>query len=229
MRRAVFFALGVLELAVASILLAIGLLLPAASTVRDKFDRIEQVVDNTEEQVAELRKQVGTVRDERVQKFLKDLGPHLPRLKQRLRGDVTFETAREASQSLGTLARAMEEWANTLDPALIQSLSEGTLQLASFLDDIVATTAGKSAARLEKTTETLRKDAEVLTRLLKDAPPDLRAARDIYESLSRFSEGLDKVSVLMDPERLKAMREGFKGMESSLETGAAQVDKLASY
>ncbi|MBI1918082.1 MAG: hypothetical protein HYS12_25605 [Planctomycetes bacterium] len=229
MRRAVFFALGVLELAVASILLTIGLLLPAESAVRDNFNRITQVADSTEAQVKALREQVGTVHDEKVQSFLKDLGPHLPRLKQRLQGDVTFETAREASQSLGTLASAMEEWANTLDPALVQNLSDGTLRLASFLDDSVVTTAGKSAARLEKTTEALRKDADVLTRLVKDAPPDLKAAREIHESLSRFSEGLDKVSVLMGAERLKAMREGFKGMESSLETGAAQVDKLASY
>ena len=51
MRRAVFFALGVLELAVASILLAIGLLLPAASAVRENFNRIKQVADNTEQQV----------------------------------------------------------------------------------------------------------------------------------------------------------------------------------
>ena len=44
MRRAVFFALGVLELAVASILLAIGLLLPAASAVRDNFNDAVKVL-----------------------------------------------------------------------------------------------------------------------------------------------------------------------------------------
>src|SRR5205807_2621320 len=99
------------------------------------------------------------------------------RLKQRLQGEVSFDSAREVSQSLGTLASAMEEWANTLDPALVQQLSDGTLRLASFLDDSVASTAGKSAARLERTTEALRKDAVVLTRLLRDAPPDLKAAR----------------------------------------------------
>src|SRR5262249_38293785 len=118
MRRAVFFALGVLELAVASILLALGLLLPAASAVRDNFTRIERVADSTELQVKALREQVGTVRDPKVQRFLTDLGPHLPRLTQRLKGGVPNESAREVSQSLGTLARAMEEWANTLDPAL---------------------------------------------------------------------------------------------------------------
>src|SRR2546423_15524114 len=110
MRRAIFFALGVLELAVASILLAIGLLLPAASAVRENFNRIEQVADNTAQQVQALREQVGTVRDPKVQQFLADLGPHLPRLKERLRGDVSLESAREVSQSLDSLARAMEEW-----------------------------------------------------------------------------------------------------------------------
>src|SRR5947209_5943468 len=103
MRRAIFFALGILELAVASILLAIGLLLPAASAIRENFNRIEQVTESAEKQVGDLQVQVATVRDPKVQRFLADLGPHLPRLKQRLQGDVTFETAREASQSLGTL------------------------------------------------------------------------------------------------------------------------------
>src|SRR5262245_53897039 len=229
MRRSLFVALGVLELTVAGILLTIGLLLPVESAVRDNFKRVERVADNTEMQVVALRNQVGRVRDPQVQRFLKDLGPHLPRIKQRLQGDATFETAREASRSMGSLASAMEEWANAMDPALIQHLNDGTQRLASFLDDSVAKTAGQSAARLEKTTEALRKDAEVLTRLLKDAPPNLKAAREIHESLSRFGEGLDRASLLMDPERVKAMREGFKGMETSLDTGAAQVDKLASY
>src|SRR6266508_1268911 len=138
MRRTVFFALGVLELAVAGILVTIGLLMPAESAVRDNFARVERVTANTEKQVDSLRNQVGTVRDPEVQRFLKDLGPHLPRIKQRLQGDGTFEMAREASRSMGSLASAMEEWANAMDPALVQQLNDGTQRLASFLDDSVA-------------------------------------------------------------------------------------------
>src|SRR5262245_37654698 len=168
MRRAVVLALGVLELALAGILLTIGLLLPGESAVRDNFDRVERVTESTEKQVATLREQVRTVRDAKVQRFLKEYDQQLPHLKQRLQGDVTFETARESSKSLDTLARAMDGWANSLDPSLVQHLSDGSLRLASFLDDSVATAAGRSAARLERTTEFVRKGAEGLTRLLKE-------------------------------------------------------------
>ncbi len=229
MRRPVTLALGVLELAAAGILLAAGLLLPSAGEVRQGFDRLERVTAATSQQVASVREQVRTVRDPRLQQFLTQLEPHLPRIKKRLQGDVNLETVRQANRSLGSMATALEEWAGALDPALVGQLSDGAVRLADFLDKSVAAAAGDAAARLEKTTEALRKDADALTLLLRDAPPDLKAAREIHDSLGRFSEGLDRVSVIMDPERLKAMREGFKGMEGSLETGAGQVAKLASY
>src|SRR5205823_9689216 len=75
--------------------------------------------------------------------------------------------------------------------------------------------------------EAFQKDATALSRLLNEAPPDLKAAKEIHDSLGRFGEGLDKMSFLIAEERLKTMREGFKGMEESLNTGAEQVGKLA--
>jgi uncharacterized phage infection (PIP) family protein YhgE len=229
MRRAIFLALGVLELAAAVLLVVMGFVLPGPRAVRENFNRVAQVTESSRQQVESVHNEMGTIRDERLQKFLAELQPHLPRLKERLEGDVNLEGVRQVNASLGNLATAMEEWANALDPALVEELSTGAGRLATFLDGSVADAASKAADRLEKTTDTLRKDAEVLSRLLRDAPPDLRAARDIYESLGRFDEGLEKVSILIEPARLKSMREGFKGMESSLESGADQVGRLAGY
>src|SRR5438270_9525466 len=145
MRRAVFLALGVLELAVAGILLAVGLLLPASADVRQNFDRAERATASARRQVVSVREQVQTVRDPRVQRFLRDLEPHLPGLKRRLQGDLNFATVGEAAQSLGSLADAMEGWAQSLDPALVRNLSDGAARLASFLDDGVAAGAARSA------------------------------------------------------------------------------------
>ena len=45
----------------------------------------------------------------------------------------------------------------------------------------------------------------------------------------RFGDGLEKVQDLLKVERLGTMREGFQGLQSSLETGAGQVDHLSGY
>jgi uncharacterized phage infection (PIP) family protein YhgE len=132
-------------------------------------------------------------------------------------------------QLLGSVAQGMEAWANALDPAMIRQLKEGTAQLASFLQDQVRPSAASAAGRLEKAIGTFQKDALLLSQLLKDAPPDLKAAREVYESLGRFSEGVDQVSFVLSAERLKTMREGFKGMEESLSTGAEQVERLSGF
>jgi methyl-accepting chemotaxis protein len=123
----------------------------------------------------------------------------------------------------------MEAWANALDPAMIRQLRQGTGQLASFIQDEVAPAAARSAGRLEKAIGDFQKDALLLSQILKDAPPDLKVAREVYESLGKFGDGLDKVQLLVSEERLKTMREGFKGMEGSLETGAEQIDRLAGF
>jgi hypothetical protein len=80
-----------------------------------------------------------------------------------------------------------------------------------------------------ETSADLRADAKRLSALLRSAPPDLKAARDIHDSLVKFDEGLERMSQLLKVERIATMREGFKGLEESLSTGAAQVERLSGY
>lgn len=132
-------------------------------------------------------------------------------------------------QVLGSVAQGMEAWANALDPAMIRQMKEGTAQLAGFLQDQVAPAAASASGRLEKAVETFQKDAALLSQILTDAPPDLKGAREMYESLGRFAESVERVSFLVSAERLKTLRDGFKGMEDSLDTGAEQIERLAGF
>src|SRR5436190_9682722 len=86
-------------------------------------------------------------------------------------------------QVLGSAADGMEAWAKALDPAMIRQLKQGTTQLAGFLQEQVAPAAASASGRLEKAVETFQKDAALLSQVLKDAPPDLKGAREMYESL----------------------------------------------
>jgi uncharacterized phage infection (PIP) family protein YhgE len=191
MRRTVFLGLGLLELAVAVLLLLVGVKLPSRANVEEGFTRVEGLT-------GEAGKQVSLLRDSQ-------------------------------DQVLGSVAQGMEAWANALDPTMIAQLKKGTAQLADFLQKEVAPTAARSAGRLEQAIDTLAKDALLLSQLLKDTPPDFKAAREIHDSLASFGEGIDKVSLVISPERLKTMREGFKGLENSLDTGAEQVERLADF
>ena len=176
MRRAVFLCLGLFELAVAGVLLAIGLLLPTPASVRETFGRAGRVTASAHKQVNLLSDELGAVGGLRVQRLAREIEPELPR-------------------TLGSLASGMEAWAGALDPELVSQFHDSVTRLASFLDESVAPAAGRSAERLEKTTAALRKDSRSL----------------------------------VNADRVKALREGFKGLETALSSGADQVAKLASY
>ena len=118
---------------------------------------------------------------------------------------------------------------DALDGDSLGKMGQGLGATASYLDQQVAPTAGRAAERLDESTAGLCEDARKLSALLCAAPPDLKATKEIHDGLVRFGEGLDKMQDLLKAERLTSMREGFKGLETSLVTGADQVDKLAGY
>jgi hypothetical protein len=57
----------------------------------------------------------------------------------------------------------------------------------------------------------------------------MRNVQVVYDSLGEFREGLDKMNGMFRPRRMRAIQEGFRGMESSLTLGAGQVERLADY
>src|SRR5262249_11370432 len=127
------------------------------------------------------------------------------------------------------VAAGLDSMGATFDGTRVQKLGDGLGETAAFLEERVIPGAAKAADQLETSTKALRADAEHLTRLLKAAPLDLKVAREVHDSLGRFSEGLDKMNTVLKLERLGTMRDGFKGLEDALGTGADQVEKVAGY
>jgi hypothetical protein len=100
---------------------------------------------------------------------------------------------------------------------------------ADYLDGKFAPAAARAADQIARTTKDLRADALRLAGLLRAGPLDLRALREIHDGLGKFGEGLERMGTLARGEQLGAMREGFKGLETSLSAGAEEVQRLAGY
>jgi hypothetical protein len=230
MRRAVFLTVGILEMAIAVVLVSLGCRLPSAGAIHHSFASAERVTDRAGAQVRILGQQVQGLR----QLELCNLAGRLKTQTQTVTGllkaqRVDFETVGTLRDALGDVATGLNGLAETLDPAAIGKLSTGLKETAVFLDEKVVPSAEQAADHLDQSTEALRVDARRLCALLREAPPDLKAVREIHDSLARFSEGLDRMNALLKVQRMDAMREGFQGLETSLSTGAEQVERLSGY
>ena len=142
---------------------------------------------------------------------------------------IDYDTVHTVEGALGDVANGLDGLSDTLDPKGIGQLGEGMKATADFLEDKLAPAADHAADQLDQSTEGLRTDAQQLSKLLRDAPLDLKAVRAIHDSLGRFDDGLDRLNTRLDPARLAALKDGFKGMEDALNTGADDVDRLSGY
>ena len=232
MRRLVFLVLGVLELAACGLLVSFAFQLPGPADVDEALGRVEKVSRRASLQVGNLRQQVVKVRQRQ---------PQLLVLSRRLEGQMKgirtnlegrrlngegLETARGA---LGDVAHGLDGLATVFDPQGIGQVGKGLGSTADYLDGKAIPAAEKAAGTLEKASASLRTDASKLKGVLSETPAQLKAARAVVDSLKRFEEGLSRMKKLARTQNLDAMDEGFKGLEKSLDTGAAQVDKVADY
>lgn len=229
MRRAVFLILGVLECTVAIVLVALGCRLPSPDEVALGFQGADRVTSNAGHQVQVLRRQVRDLR----RPELHDLAGHIQQQTRTITAtlknqQIDFETVRAMRDALGEVADGLDGLARTLDPASVAQLGDALGETADFLEMKVVRGAEQAAEQIETSTQALRTDALRLRDLLRQAPLDLKAAREVHDSLARFGEGLDAMSDLLARQRLDVMRDGFKGMEDSLTTGAEQVERLAN-
>jgi hypothetical protein len=232
MRRTVFHALGVLEFLVALVLLAFAWQLPGPAEVHDRVGRVERVSRQTGRQVEQLRKRFEALRERRpqMQALALRLQTQMRLVNDNLAGQkVDYATVRNVSDALGDVAKGLDGLSDTLDPRGIGQIGAGLKATADYLDGKVAPAAAKAAGQFEQTAADVRTDALRLGTLLREAPPDLKAAREIYDGLGKFSDGLERMDRVLKLQQLGAMREGFKGLESSLTTGAEQVERLAGY
>ena len=232
MRSAVFLTLGILEVLVAVVLVGFAWKLPGAPEVDATVGRVERVSRQSAVQVVRLRQHVEHVRARRpqMQEMAVRLQSQMRSVVDELRRQrVDYPTVQTVHDALGEVAEGLDGMSSTLDPKGLGQAGAGLKGAADFLDNRLATAAVQAADRLDASTEALRTDAGRLASLLRQAPPDLKAAREIYDGLGRFTEGLGKLESTLKLQRLEAMREGFKGLQESLETGAGQVGMLSSY
>ena len=232
MRRAVFLVLGVLELLSAVVLVYFAWLVPGNRQVEETEVRADRVTQNTGEQVRRLRNQFRLLRERRpqMQALARRLQSEMRVINDQLKTQkIDYDTVKTLSDSLGDAASGLDGLSETLDAKGLEQLGEGMTAAADFLENQVGPAAGKAADDLDKTSESLRGDAKRLSDLLRAAPPDLKAAREIHDSLGKFDQGLERMHQLLKVERINTMREGFAGLEQSLNTGAEQVERLSGY
>jgi hypothetical protein len=232
MRRIVFLSLGVLESLVALVLLACAWQLPGPAEVRETAGQVARVGRQTGRQVDGVRQQLHGLRQRRPQ--LHDLAVRLQEQMQTVTDNlrsqrVDYDTVRTVSEAMGDVADGLDGLATTLDPDGVGRVGAGLKAAADYLEEQVAPAAAQAAEQLQKASGDLQADAEHLAAVLRTAPVDLKAARQVHDSLARFGEGLERIDTLLKLERADAMREGFKGMEDSLNSGAEQVERLAGY
>ncbi len=230
MHRLVFLVMGLLELAVAAVLVAFGWQLPRQGEVDRTFERASQVTQRTSGQVKLFRKQVHDLRRPELQDLGRQLQAETRTVTAALKAQtVDFDRLHTVGDAMGDVASGLDGLSEALDGSNLGKIGEGLGATASYLDEKIVPTAGQAAKHLDESTAGLGDDAKKLSALLRQAPPDLKATREIHDGLGRFSEGLDRMQELLKPQRLTTMREGFKGLETSLSTGAEQVDRLAGY
>src|SRR5262245_34466621 len=229
MRRYFLTGVGLLELSIAVAVVMIGLRLPSREEVSDNFGRVEKVTDGSEKQVRLMREQVSDLRRQ-------DLGSKAEQLRLHTRTaadaaskqKVDFQTVDAIAKSLADVSKGLKTWADTVDAEQMKQVSTGLGQAGAFLETGVADPSEKSAAELEAALAGLEKDATRLATLLRQAPPDLKAAKTIHDGLGSFDTGLEKLTDLVKTERITAMKEGLAGLEVSLSSTADQVEKVSA-
>jgi uncharacterized phage infection (PIP) family protein YhgE len=232
MQRLFFWCLGGLELAAAIVLLVIAWQLPGPADVEEMSSRVEKVSRNAGRQVRNLRRQVTLVRSRQ---------PELLRLAQKLekqmRGvsdsvsdqQLNGEVLVSVGDALKNVATGLDSLATMLDPKGIGQIGKGLGATADYLDRKIVPSAEKAAVALEDAGKTLKGDMKRMKVLLEESPVELKAARAMVDSLTKFEDGLKRMKKVILMDNFDSMREGFKGLETSLDSGADQVEKVAGY
>jgi flagellar biosynthesis chaperone FliJ len=202
--------------------------LPSTAEIASSFAKTEGVTRKTAGQVRLVREQVHGLRRPELRELAERLQAQTRTVTATLRSQsVDYETLETMRNALGEVAVGLDGLAATFDPARVGKLADGLGETASFLDEKVVPAAAKAADHLDQVTASLREDARRLGNVLRETPIDLKAAEQIRDSLVRFGAELEGMRKALPGERLRAIREGFDGLEDTLNTAASQVESVA--
>lgn len=232
MRRLVLLGLGLVELTIAILLFSFARELPSRAEVEDATGRAERVSRNAGAQVRNLRASVARARQRQPELYA--LAARLQKQAQAVNAtldgrDLTDASLSALGESLGHVAKGLDGLSKMLAPDGARQLAKGLGGTADYLDDKAIPAAENSAAALDKAAAGLKADAARLAALLKERPVELKAARHTADSLKRFEDALAGLQKVVKLQSFDAMRDGLKGMESSLDAAAGQVAKFSGY
>ena len=230
MRRVILCGVGILELVLAGVIVYMGLSLPKTQQVGQGFDRLETTTRSASSQVGSDARQVNDLRRPEMQQLAERLQRQTETVTASLKQQrLDFQTVTTLRDSLRDVSRGIDGLSDSLDPINIGQLGVGLGETAKFIDETLIPATSQTADQIDQITGDLGKDAEQLALLLRGASPDLKAARDIHDSLARFDEGLEKLLKMLELQRLGSIKEGFAGMETALDTTAGEVERLSGY
>jgi len=232
MRRVVFVVLGLLEIAVAGVLFVAVVALPTDGQVREPAGKIEAVARHAEDQVDRLRDKVAGLRERQpmVRLVADQMREQTRTLTDALMSQsLDVDTIATVRDALGDVATGLDAAKEHLRPEAAKQLRAALKATGDFLETKVAKGAEEVAGKLDKTVEAIQGDADNLQKLLRQAAPDLNAAREIHAGLGRFEQGLAQMQETLKMPGLPVMRDGFQGLEDALGAGADRVEKLAGY
>lgn len=130
-------------------------------------------------------------------------------------------------ECLVTLADALKEQANSLNPRTSLHLAECLNQLADGLSK--QSRAARSAAQdLEDTSEALLVWVEVSHELLKQLDLDLELAGNMHTSLTTFSDGSKALEKILEMRQIPTVRKGLEELDEALNNTANDMEELAS-
>src|SRR5262249_26238598 len=119
--------------------------------------------------------------------------------------NLDFTAVQGLRDALGEVSQGLDSLARNLDPSGLKRLASSLGDGATFLDKELIPGATDMADKVEKAGKELRQDAAHMVAFLRSIPPDLKPLQEVHESLDQFGKGLEKLSNLLQPERVQPL------------------------
>ncbi|GIW82168.1 MAG: hypothetical protein KatS3mg105_3975 [Gemmatales bacterium] len=230
MNRLLLLGFGLLELVAASLIFHLSCQLPADQEVADSFRRARRVTVESSRQVRLMRQQLNDLRRPELHAVAEQLQQQSRRVAETLREQqIDYDTVQTMRDALKDVSIGLRGIAESFSPEGIGQLGAGLRTVAELIEKDLIPAAEQTADETELLGKQLRDYADKLKTFSTNTSIDLKAAKEVHDSLLRFEEGLRATQALFDVGRVAQMQAGFEGLQTALTTGAEQVSRLADY
>ncbi|WP_020473856.1 coiled-coil domain-containing protein [Zavarzinella formosa] len=220
--------IGLLEIGVAITLVVLGAQIPGEDEVTAGFARTGRLTGGAEKEIGMLREQVDQLRRQDFASRAEKLRTHTRTVSETAtKQQLDFRTIEAMAQAMGDVSKAIKSWSETIDTDRMKTIATGFAATATMLDNNAAASE-KAADEVDQAMNSIAKDGARLAELLKQSPPDLKAAKIVYDGLGTFDAGLEKLDDLIKAERVDSIKEGLAGLDESITGTAGQVEKLGN-